>query len=387
MTTDKSLLKKIEKSIRTVENDFKKVDEWIIPRDRTSFYLTHDYHPYFAAFPPELVSRLLEKYSKQGDVFLDPFMGGGSSIVEGFKLKRKVIGVDISPFSKFLSAGKATPIKITEKETASILSAIKKNIESEKKNDYNDFSYDIPTVTNIDKWFSRESKFDLAIILHHLKGINDKKTRNFFLLAFSSIVRKASNAKNAEQHLCIVREKKIPDVFDLFEKKTSLMIKQMEEYVSELGNLREFTTPKLYSHDCRRLTEIIPKNSVDIVITSPPYGTGSRYTDIYRLNFQWLEFEKPERKTTLETTKVFTEELKTALTEIYHVLKKGKYCFFVYGDPSTENSITRTAVDDAKSIGFSYKGLISCPIEKKNLKHHTKYRRFIPKDFILILQK
>ena len=135
------------------------------------------------------------------------------------------------------------------------------------------------------------------------------------------------------------------------------------------------------------MTEIIPKNSVDIVITSPPYGTGSRYTDIYRLNFQWLEFEKPERKTTLETTKVFTEELKTALTEIYHVLKKGKYCFFVYGDPSTENSITRTAVDDAKSIGFSYKGLISCPIEKKSSKHHTKYRRFIPKDFILILQK
>ena len=224
MTSDKSLLKKIEKSIRTVENDFKKVDEWIIPRDRTSFYLTHDYHPYFAAFPPELVSRLLEKYSKQGDVFLDPFMGGGSSIVEGFKLKRQVIGVDISPFSKFLSAGKATPVKITEKETASILSAIKKNIESEKKNDYNDFSYHIPTVTNIDKWFSRESKFDLAIILHHLKGIDDKKTRNFFLLAFSSIIRKASNAKNAEQHLCIVREKKIPDVFDLFEKKTSLMI-------------------------------------------------------------------------------------------------------------------------------------------------------------------
>ncbi len=74
---------KIFSTIEQVEKEFNKIDEWFIPRDRHSFYLTHDFHPYFAAFPPELVVRLLEKYSKQNDVFLDPFMGGGSSIVEG----------------------------------------------------------------------------------------------------------------------------------------------------------------------------------------------------------------------------------------------------------------------------------------------------------------
>ena len=51
-------VEKIHKTISEVEDQYNKIDEWIIPRDRSSFYLTHDYHPYFAAFPPEL-----EKYS------------------------------------------------------------------------------------------------------------------------------------------------------------------------------------------------------------------------------------------------------------------------------------------------------------------------------------
>src|SRR3989344_4982627 len=115
MKRDKFNIEKINGSIQILEKEFNKIDEWFIPRDRFSFYLTHDFHPYFAAYPPELVSRILNKYSNIGDVFLDPFMGGGSSIVEGFKLKRDSIGVDISPLSKFISEVKTKPIKIDDK--------------------------------------------------------------------------------------------------------------------------------------------------------------------------------------------------------------------------------------------------------------------------------
>src|SRR3989344_5205015 len=116
MKNDKFDIEKINNSIKEVEKNFNKVDEWFIPRDRVSFYLTHDFHPYFAAYPPELVSKLLDKYSKEKDVFLDPFMGGGSSIVEGYRLKRKTIGVDISPLAKFISEVKTTPLIINDKK-------------------------------------------------------------------------------------------------------------------------------------------------------------------------------------------------------------------------------------------------------------------------------
>ena len=57
---DKTLLEKIDTSNDIIENKFNKIEEWIIPRDRSSFYLTHDYHSYFAAFPPQLVFKLLD---------------------------------------------------------------------------------------------------------------------------------------------------------------------------------------------------------------------------------------------------------------------------------------------------------------------------------------
>lgn len=380
-------VEKIQTAILEVERNFNKIDEWFIARERFNFYLTHDFHPYFAAFPPELVSRLLKQYSKENDTFLDPFMGGGTSIVEGFMLKRKTIGIDISPLSKFISEVKTRPINIDDNKINSILSNISNDIFAYKFHSYSNFKYQIPQVTNIDNWFTKEAKLDLAIISHHIKKVDDKSLRDFLLLAFSSIVRKVSNAKNAQQHLCIKKEKKIPDAYPLFESKVRLMTSQMKDYLKKLGDLNSYQFPQLFVHDIRNMDGIVNPGSVDIIITSPPYGTGSRYTEVNRLNFEWLELPKPKKTETLETSFDFKYELKKAIFQMYKVLKNGKYCFFVYGDPSTENSLTRIAINDATCAGFEYEGLISCPIEKTITNHHERYRRFIPKDFILIFKK
>jgi len=387
MKKDNFNIKKINKSNFLVEKQFNKLDEWHIPRDRKSFYLTHDFHPYFAAYPPDLVKKILLKYSKENDVFLDPFMGGGSSIVEGYVLGKKTIGIDISSFSKFISEVKTTPIKLDFVLLNKILKKISKEIEYNKNNGYGDFKYKIPDITNIKRWFSDDAAFDLTIILNNINKIDDLAFKNFLLLGFSSIIRKVSNAKNAQQHLCIKKNKKIPSTNLLFQKKIQLMSQQMEDYVKKLGSLKTRKLPKLYSIDIRNLCKIIKPESVDIIITSPPYGTGSRYTDVNRMNFEWLGLAKPKRNETLETSKDFKEELKKGIHQMYKVLKKNGYCFLVYGDPSTEESITKIAIEDAKKIGFKYLGLISCPIEKTLKNHHEKYRRFIPKDFILIFRK
>ena len=55
-----TLKKKISKNNLNVEKRSKKIDEWFIPRDSSAFYDTHDFHPYFAAYPPNLVSRILD---------------------------------------------------------------------------------------------------------------------------------------------------------------------------------------------------------------------------------------------------------------------------------------------------------------------------------------
>ena len=52
-------------------------------------------HP--AMFPEELPKRILKLFSYKGDIVLDPFNGAGTTTLVAFKLKRRFIGIDISP--------------------------------------------------------------------------------------------------------------------------------------------------------------------------------------------------------------------------------------------------------------------------------------------------
>lgn len=60
-------------------------------------------HRYFARRPYNVISRLIEHYSKPGDIVVDPFCGGGTTVAEGLRLKRKVVGVDFNPMATFIT--------------------------------------------------------------------------------------------------------------------------------------------------------------------------------------------------------------------------------------------------------------------------------------------
>jgi putative DNA methylase len=60
-------------------------------------------HRYFARRPHNVISALIEHYSRPGDVILDPFCGGGTTVVEGLRLHRKVIGVDLNPMATLIT--------------------------------------------------------------------------------------------------------------------------------------------------------------------------------------------------------------------------------------------------------------------------------------------
>ena len=59
---------------------------------------------YRACFKPQLPRYFIERYSAEGDIVYDPFMGRGTTIIEAALLKRNVIGNDVNPLSRILAA-------------------------------------------------------------------------------------------------------------------------------------------------------------------------------------------------------------------------------------------------------------------------------------------
>ena len=72
--------------------------------------LTHRFYRYPARFSPEFAACVIETFTEPGDYVLDPFMGGGTSVVEALALGRRVAGCDINPLAGFLARVKSTPL-------------------------------------------------------------------------------------------------------------------------------------------------------------------------------------------------------------------------------------------------------------------------------------
>lgn len=65
--------------------------------------LSHGFYRYPARFSPFFARGIIKAFTTPGDLVLDPFMGGGTTLVEACALGRNAIGVDISSLATFVS--------------------------------------------------------------------------------------------------------------------------------------------------------------------------------------------------------------------------------------------------------------------------------------------
>lgn len=69
-------------------------------------------HRYYARRPHNVFSKLVENYSNPGDVILDPFCGGGVTVVEGLKLRRRVVAIDLNPLATWVTQVEVEPVDL-----------------------------------------------------------------------------------------------------------------------------------------------------------------------------------------------------------------------------------------------------------------------------------
>ncbi len=90
----------------------------------------YNWHKFWTRKPHNVIQEYIDKYSKPGDIILDPFAGSGVTLIEAIRTGRKVIGIDIIPFA--IDLWKATidhiDIDSIDKEFSSIEKKIKSKI-------------------------------------------------------------------------------------------------------------------------------------------------------------------------------------------------------------------------------------------------------------------
>lgn len=310
-------------------------------------YITHGIHPYTAKLIPHIPRYFIEKYTKKNDAILDPFCGSGTTLLEGRVLGRNAIGIDINPLAVLISEVKTTPLDINKLSLAIHL------VKDEMKNINRKITIEFP---NINYWFCKKAQNELSkikFIVENLNGKFNESIYKFFLVCFSSIIRKSSyadtrTAKTYKSKRVIEKVKNgwVPRPIQYFEEA-------LEKYFERINCLLEHLNGnnyvKVFQGDSRETSAILKKNGiekVDLIITSPPYINAQDYFRSYKLELWWLGLATPEEVRKLNKQALGTENisgynynsppkseyrfLNTILNKIWRINKRKSYIVYNY---------------------------------------------------------
>ena len=399
-------------------------------RKETS-YLTHGYHRYPAKFIPQIVSRLIEKYTKEGDLVVDSFGGCGTTLVESKVMCRSSIGVDINPVAVLMTKAKKTPIEPTKIEEQFL--KLKEKIDSFN----NGTKVKAPEHERIDYWFKPEEKRKLAFLFSEISKIKDQDVRDFFYCGISNILKNCSIWLQKSNKPTRDLKKKPADPFVAFSRQVKAMLRGNADFFNLLQEKKCLKTPcNVYCADARKIPA--KSNSVSLIITSPPYVTSYEYADLHQLTALWFEYTKnlsdfrkkfigtayhnkkelvlnskiaenikeallKKDKKTAEEVATYFSEMNQVFEEMKRMLKKSGRTCIVIGNTSLKGVEILNAevfVEQLQNLGFKVDDIIKREIPSKNLPstRNKKTGRFAkatdkkkvfayPTEYILIMKK
>lgn len=271
----------------------------------------HRWFFYPEGFSGGFVEECIQRFGlHKGNVILDPFVGSGTTLVSSKLMSIDSIGIDISPLMCFISRMKTTfGVDVTQlkmkmhefvkKIQPILLSTNKaKNLllfSEQFKGDEENFapSIEIPRYSQMRRYFSEYVMNQLLLLKEHILKWEDEVSRDFLKLAFASILIDVSNMKRMPD-LTFVRFKKKNDVFSKFRNK-------VEEICVDLCNLR--SKPRIYGDskvllgDARNMVkELVSPDSIDLIITSPPYLGHGDYVKNTKIELWFLDFVRSEQE-------------------------------------------------------------------------------------------
>jgi len=231
--------------------------------------LTHNFYRYPARFSPEFVAAAIRSFSRSGDLVLDPFMGGGSTIVEAVVHDRSVVGSDINALSTFLARVKTTPLSKSDvnevltwsNRLPSLMNYQRSGIEITRV-------LDDQRTKNLHVPRARAIKKGIAIALTALSSLKSPRARAF---ARCVLLRSGQWAFDGRRSVATMDEFK-----SVVDSNTNSMVASIQAFRNASSAFRKNRRSKVLLN--LSASQISESNffrdsgrEADLVITSPPY--------------------------------------------------------------------------------------------------------------------
>jgi len=286
-------------------------------------YLTHWIYPYKGKFHPQMIRALLNIIGlKQGDTVFEPFSGSGTTALEAQLLGINFVGIDASPLCVLQGKVKTKSVGAIEEIIAFKDAVVSKLMPS---------------------LFNKESDF-----YRMLDEIQDERIRDFYSLArLLAISDESRRGREFEES---------------FVRNVGLMIESVKGYdrtISKLGlTLGDVV---LTVGDARHID--LANNSVDGIITSPPYSIALDYVENDAHSLADMGYKLQEiredfigvRGKGKERVNLYNDDMKKSYSEMYRVLKPDKFAVIVIGNATYQGQEVKTiefTIQCMEKLGF-----------------------------------
>jgi len=265
-----ALLRKSSAKRETVaENNRVKVEDRAI----------HDWYRFVLSYPPHLVRDYLERFDlSTGSCVLDPFCGTGTTLVECKRLGINSVGLEANPMPWFASNTKVDWKPQPEallKHAEMVSDTAEKNLLKSGIQDFGGLPLFPGNLSALDLK-KLPSETEKLILANSISPIPLHKT-----LVLLEALEEYSDKRFASHERLALAKAIVSDISNL-------------HFGPDLSSLTEgnFGQATVYRADSRNTSTVLAPNSIDAVITSPPYPNEKDYTRTTRLESVLLGFTK-----------------------------------------------------------------------------------------------
>jgi DNA modification methylase len=379
-------------------------------------YATHGFFRYFGKLPPSVIRYILKEGlpDPKNNRFLDIMCGSGTGLVEAKLLGIPAVGVDVNPLSVLISKVKTRvlPKKLLDQQFGELQSEILSDLGhfqvqptipgfyTTKQNNGNKPQYiekEVPVFPNRDYWFSSAVQRDLAIIKHHVLQIESQKLRDFFLVAFLSIIRRVSNASPRVGRIFHIGYDREIDVFSAFVSRCNYMISGLKEFEAEATD----ADTQIIEADARMTG--LASDSFGLILSHPPYFALYKYSsDVLRFELEWGDFDRSKisksevrdgfKTTRLEAFEEYAADMADVFREAFRLLKNDSLLCVVVNDSTLREVRLPVAArfkSEAEKVGFVVESHFSRPVKYAQASYHRSARddKRVEEDSILFFRK